>query len=377
MKVAHLNYCPTDGVFKKISGQAKAAKELGLDLDFLVLSESALQKGWNIKSYSLNLPRNRILKKIARDFFRYKTMGKSVNLAPYHRVILRYPSSVDLRYKNFFDKHKNKIITEHHSNVIMELRNLEVGPLNPFRLFLERLNAPKLLSRVAGIIAVTDEIRNMQLNLLAESKPSTVISNGVDVESIPFTEFRGFNGQSLSMVFVSNTFYSWHGLDRLLEGMRDYQGDIRLNLFLMGRVYRKKELKMIEDLKKKSVNIHLLEKCTGEKMNDYFKRSNIAIGSLALYRNRMSQACVLKTREYMARGIPFIYAYEDVDFGDDCDFALKFANSRDPIDMDKVIRFAQQVSKKEALSLTMRTYASKHLDWKNKIRKMYEFAVKV
>lgn len=40
---------------------------------------------------------------------------------------------------------------------------------------------------------------------------------------------------------------------------------------------------------------------------NYFKKSNIAISSLALHRNNMKEACVLKTR-----GIPFVYRYDDL-----------------------------------------------------------------
>ena len=41
---------------------------------------------------------------------------------------------------------------------------------------------------------------------------------------------------------------------------------------------------------------------------------NICIGSLALYRNKMSEACPLKVREYLAYGFPTIIGYKEASF---------------------------------------------------------------
>ena len=375
MKLAHVNFNPSRSVYNKVVGQAKAAKQLGLDFEFIVLSNDIKRKDENIKLYKLNLPGNRLLKKMAINFFRFRTISKTVDLAPYDRIILRYPNSVDPFYKSFFKKYENKIITEHQTNAIAELKTLEVGLLNPLRVFLESINSPKLLSKVVGIIGVTDEIRKMQLDLVKTAKPSKTISNGIDVESIEFTKFADFDNRTLNMIFVSNIFYPWQGLDRLLQGLIKYKGYIHINLFLAGNIYRRKELRIIRNLKEKNVNIHTLGELQGAKLDDYHINSNVAVSSLALFRKKMNEACTLKTREYIARGIPFIYAYNDVDIKDDCNFALRLDNCEDPIDIQKIIQFAQRVSKIDNLSTKMREYAFKNLDWKNKVKEMYEFAL--
>ncbi|UCC38795.1 MAG: glycosyltransferase family 4 protein [Candidatus Aminicenantes bacterium] len=376
MKLAHVSFNPCRSVYNKIVGQAKAAKELGFDFEFIVLSNDINKKDENIKLFKLDLPSNNFLRKMAINFFRFRTISKSVDLTPYDRIILRYPNSVDPFYKNFFKKYENKIITEHQTNAVAELKTQEVGFLNPLRIFLEKKNSPKLLSKVVGIIGVTDEIRRMHLDLAKQAKPSIVIPNGIDVRSITFTKFKPVDNSALNIIFVSSIFEPWHGLDRLLRGLMQYDGYITIKLFLVGNIYRSEELKLLKSLHEKDVNIHIMGELYGAKLDKYYIDSNVAVSSLALFRNEMNEGCVLKTREYITRGIPFIYAYNDVDIEDDCAFALKVDNCNDPIDIQKIIQFAERVSKIENLSENMREYAARNLDWKNKIKEMHQFALK-
>ena len=76
----------------------------------------------------------------------------------------------------------------------------------------------------------------------------------------------------------------------------------------------------------------------------------------------------------MAKGIPFIYAYDDIDIPDNVDFCLKFPNDDSDIDFDKVLEFAKSTSKHSDISMEMRDYAQRVMDWKIKVLRMYEFA---
>jgi len=377
MKLAHVSFRSLSGVIHKTQGLAKAAKEMGLSIEFIILSDVEHEDDKNIKFYRLNLPRNRFLRKLFLDYFRYQTINRSVDLSAYDRIILRYPGSIDLAHKSFFDKYKNKIITEHHSIVETELKALEVGRLNPVRILLERFNAPKILSYAIGIIGVTEEIKRKQLEILAHDRPSMVISNSLDVESVKMTRFKPFDGRSLNMISVSTTFFPWQGLDRLVEAMKAYQGKTHLNLNLVGNFEASSKLKTMKETSIEQGSIHVLGEVHGERLDEYFSKANLAVSTLALHRKKLTDACPIKTREYVARGIPFIYAYNDVDIQGEPDFALKFDCCDEPLDMNSIIAFAQNVSRKERLSERMREYAFKHLDSKTKVKKMYEFALSI
>ncbi|MCX7867577.1 MAG: hypothetical protein N2438_10690, partial [Limisphaera sp.] len=52
-------------------------------------------------------------------------------------------------------------------------------------------------------------------------------------------------------------------------------------------------------------------------------RADAGIGSLALHRLGLTEACPLKTREYLAYGLPVIIGYKDSDFPSGAPFVLQ------------------------------------------------------
>ena len=78
-----------------------------------------------------------------------------------------------------------------------------------------------------------------------------------------------------------------------------------------------------------------------DELDVLFDQCTIAVGSLGLHRR--SQNCrdsSLKTREYLAKGIPFIYAGSvDVFETDSVDFCLQFPSIEQPVDFFKVVIF--------------------------------------
>ena len=47
------------------------------------------------------------------------------------------------------------------------------------------------------------------------------------------------------------------------------------------------------------------------------------------------EACALKSREYIVKGIPFIYAYNDTDINENHSFCLRLVNDSSIIDFKK------------------------------------------
>jgi len=392
MKLVHVNYLPYDrrvgsGQYNKIFHQARAAKELGLDFDFIIINNDTEEKRENLRLVKVKqLPVNKYLKVAQRllktNLSKFKIIDDSIDLRGYDKIILRYHWSmaIDFSYESFFRKYCDKVITEHHTKEISESRHFYgKGFLDMAKRLLEIVNTPKILSMVNGIIAISDDVRKNEFKKISMPKSSIVISNGVSVENIKFTKFKPFDGRTLNLIFVASIFHPWHGLERLLGSLRRYNGKTFINLFLIGCIpepYRI-VLQEIQNLSKTNVNIKILGNQYNAELDKYFSESTIAISSLALFRNKMRQGSPLKTREYIARGVPFVYACDDVDINNECDFALKVENDESLIDMEKIIEFAIRVTSTSDLHQKMRDYALKYLDWKIKIKEIYEFAQKL
>lgn len=362
MKVAHVNYLPYDnqiGVNKKIEAQAKAAREIGLNLDFIILN-----------SFHENRKDNLIYKKIddsifKKKLFRYQIIDKYIELKKYDYIILRY-SGMDISSLYFVYKYGEKIITEHHTDEIGEILTYKSKVSG--RYILERYLSPIFLKKVGAFICVTNEIINVELEKCGCFKKALLMPNGVDTESIRFTKFKPFDGKKLDIIFVASFFAPWHGLDEILNNLVSYNGNVIINIYLIGDLH-KEDICKIQKIKNPYVNIHIKGRLHGEALDKIFAISTIAISTIAISRKKMTEACALKTREYIARGIPFVYGYKDVDLSGKEKFALKI----DKFDISKVIDFARSVSQISNLSEEMRQFAIQNLDWKIKMRRLKSF----
>lgn len=376
MKVAYVAMRlenPTSGVYNKTLQQAAAAQQAGLDVDFYLLQtqHDSYQAG-NLTCIKVELPQSRCLRLIETTLLPYRLLARQTALARYDRIILRHLAAGHFSYGAFFDLWPGRIISEHHTKELAEFRNEPKTFRNVSRMLGEALIAPAILRRCVGVIGVTDEIRDFQCARRRSLAPSATVSNGVDVDGVRFTRFQPFDGRRLALIFVAARFRPWHGLDRLLDGLDRYRGDVVIELRLVGSVHAS-DLQRIAEHTSPNVRIQLLGTLTGAELDAQFASANLAVSSLALDRNGLSEGCVLKTREYVARGIPFLYGYRDIDLDTDCEFALHLGEPGPPIDMAAIVEFAARVAKRRGIDETMRNYARARMDWRIKMSQMIEF----
>lgn len=172
----------------------------------------------------------------------------------------------------------------------------------------------KLYRNMKGLVGVTDEISEHYA--VKYKKPSITIANGFDTLSV---ERRGAKrgSERPQVVFVGTPGYLWHGVDKfLLMAKLIPQADFHL----VGPV--------LEDTGPENFFQHgYLSK---QQLADLYPNMDIGVGSLALHRNNLNEACPLKVREYAAYGLPLILAYTDTDLSGQS-FTLQIANNEDNV----------------------------------------------
>src|SRR5581483_6100961 len=75
-------------------------------------------------------------------------------------------------------------------------------------------------------------------------------------------------------------------------------------------------------------------------------RADVGVGTLALHRLGMNEACPLKVRRYLAHGLPVILGHEDTDFiGADPWFLLRLPNTEENVraNLDRIRSFVERV----------------------------------
>lgn len=204
-------------------------------------------------------------------------------------------------------------------------------------------------------------------------RPAINISNGIDVKQIKPKQYLPFDGIKLEMIAVASMCY-WQGYDRMIKAIASYSGNVLIRLHLVGPDSdgsREKWEKMADELNLTD-QIIFHGPVYGDRLDELFDGCHLGVGSLGLYRKGMRVGAILKNREYMARGIPFIYVGEDYNIDRGFPYALQIENADTPIKMEAIIQFAAQTLSETTVSDRMRSYADSKMSWKNEMQKVME-----
>lgn len=359
------------GVTKAIAGQARAAQSEGLDIDFVLVNPGRDGVEGNIRFVQFPSPP---FGARSANFMKARILAGVRALDGYDVVLLRYPTALDLDPLAFLRTTSARVITVHHTKEVSQTLSgrRTVGMVG--RAAMEWVVGRCILSRVAGLVGVTDEIREYELRRAGRAGRSLAahtIANGIEVESVQATRFVPFDGRELKLVFVASSHSPWHGTERLLRSLRGYSGSCRIRLDFVGGASGA-EKGTEEHFGQSTIRHH--GRLDGDRLDEVFRDATLAVSSLGLFRAGLAQACVLKTREYVARGIPFVYGYDDVDIPHDARFALRVANDTSDLPMAAIFAFAEAVSKSPDIANEMRVFAESKLDWRRKMRMFHSFA---
>jgi hypothetical protein len=270
-----------------------------------------------------------------------------------------------------------KLIMEHQSKELDEIKShfekhrFRLRPTNAIDWWLnaflpllrEKIYGPRINRFLRASISVTNEIAIYQTNM--GSRNSFVVSNGVSADSFAMKRNYPFENE-LNLLFLkgSSGFAPWNGFDRLIKSIDYYcsrnPNGIKINLYVYGH-------KVDGEIAQRS---YIFEGgfITGEELDKVVDRMHLGVSGLSVYMKKFNEGASLKVREYVARGLPFIYAYADPDLNADTSFfALKFPNDDSLIDMHKVIDFARDVLTDDLLQKKMREFAHNKLDYDAKM----------
>jgi len=270
----------------------------------------------------------------------------------YHLVYTRWKIFRPFLISSFLTNNRGYIL-EINSNDIIELW-LE----NKVKYIYNYTTRNFLLKNAKGLICVTNELveKFKQIN-----SNSICVSNGIDVFSFPF--IANTNNKKPNIVFIGSPDKHSHGLDKIV---------------LMSKLLKSCIFHIIGINGKNTDNLIYHGFLSLEESNNIVKKADFGISSLSLYKKKMLEACPLKSRQYLAMGIPIIYAYNDPDLQNDYLFALKLPNSKDNVISNiKLIRkFIVERFKDQKIRIMARKFAEEKLDLTKKERIRVEFMKK-
>ncbi|MDY0288977.1 MAG: glycosyltransferase [Sphaerochaeta sp.] len=305
------------------------------------------------------------LKKIRERYRKATKLLKYLEMQKFDFIYMRY-SLADPFFLQIYKKYGNKMITEHQTKEVHEL--FKNG--HYIYAIIELFFGSVLLSKVSGIVACTNEILEYELNRALVHKNSLVNGNGINVESVKLKKNIFVEKNQIDIVCIASFAY-WHGIDRLINGIHEYNGRKKIVLHLIGGGDGIADIQA--NINQDNCSIKIYGYKNSQEIDEIFDRFDLAICSLGIHRKGLLETSELKAREYCARGIPFITSSPDADFPRDFSYILKFQSNEDPIDINRIIDFYANLKADTYSSSTLRKYALENLDWKIKIEKLSVF----
>ena len=284
------------GVGKKINRQIKAWRDAGHTVELFnhmhTFEDKNLLLDGRRFEYDLGTVRLAFLKAEVNRIKAAKALIASV---------LEYePDIVYMRW-SIYTYPMHRLISQ--IPTVLEINSVDISEyriLGGIYNFYNRLTRPIILSKVAGMIFISEQIRNMPA-FTRFNKPSAMITNSIDLDMVPL--YPAPANTPPRLLFIGTPGMAWHGVDKLVVLARSFP-DLEIDIVGIS------ELAEFENLPE---NLHLYGFLTGEALEKVMRNADAAIGSLSLHLIGMNEGSTLKIPDYVAHGIPCILPFIDAD----------------------------------------------------------------
>lgn len=174
--------------------------------------------------------------------------------------------------------------------------------------------------------------------------PCLTVPNGFDFSEMSLVQDDRVP-QEIDIAAVS-AMRLWHGYERLLEGMHRYyaaggQRTVRLHLVGDGRECGKyRELTERYGLQERVIFHGPLH---GQALDELLEHCPLGVDSLGRHRSGIAVLSSLKSREYGAKGIPFINSCAIDILEDSFPYMLRVPADESPVELEQVIAFYDRI----------------------------------
>lgn len=242
-------------------------------------------------------------------------------------------------------------------------------------IFLDKTLGKIIRRNSHGAIVNSAEIALRQQKKCLGNYPCEIIPDAVDTTAFPILGSKKF-GDAISMVFLKGASMDaeYNGLDRLMRGMLEYNGPRTYNLTIIGS-HTTMEENMANNLGLQD-RVFIKKAMYGKELDNELENHHLGVGPLAIHRKGITATSSIKTREFMARGLPFFIAHTDHELADNIgcrQFHTVFEASESPIQLSGLEAMFERLNNMPDYPRSMRELAQKHLDYRVKIPQWISF----
>ena len=354
----------------KFDGQLNAFRNLGFDTYFIGFDQRYFYLVNGDKKTIVGKTHFGIPSYLHTAFYNdlHKAAIKAINLVGFDFVYWRaapiWKSSCKL----------GKVIKDNGASLIYEIptfstnREADMSLLRKLYTLFTKRKRDKFNERYVDYYVVIGEDAGGVYN----GKPAINIENGVDVNSLKARSPKKEDDEIHILALASMCY--WHGYDRLIKSLSQYTGKQKVIIHMVGG----NDGGCLGEWKQLASDLKLNDKVIfhnsmfGKQLDDIVDLCDL--GAASLGRKDFKFISELKTREYIARGLPFIMAVDDMVLSKlEQKYWIKISNDDAIPDMSKIIEFALEMRNKENLIDDMRKLACDILSWEAQYKKLFNY----
>ena len=322
MRIAYLLYWldgPQSGVFKKVMGQLDQWKQRGHEIKLFLLSAADSHLSQALQTVAQH---QALVTLTNFDIFLFRSLVERLQvIASMGQQVRRWnPDLIYCRKTTYHPALKKlasdiPLVVEINSDDVAELRSS-----SKVRQYANQVTRTWFFKTATGFVCVTSELASNP-RFASFGKPTAVIANGIaqgEYPTLPPTSNR-----HPRLVFIGSQRQRWHGVDKIVGLATSLR---RWHFDLVG-LYPHDLPSLPTTLPNVTFHGHL----EPSRYEHIMREADVAIGTLALHRTCMDEACPLKVREYLTYGLPTIIGYKDTDFPESVPFLLQLANNEDNV----------------------------------------------
>lgn len=186
--------------------------------------------------------------------------------------------------------------------------------------------------------------------------PTIRTTNGVDVDSIRMLN-GDFQDRKITLIGVAYM-QRQHGYERVIEGIREYyqenDEEYQVFLWLVGDGPEKRKYQKLVERYHLEKYIKFFPTTTGAELDDLYDSCDLALGSFGLYKvGYKGPLGSLKTREFLAKGIPIVTGSPINVLEDRLKYVKLFPNDSSAINITDIINYYKELKRTEYNKVSM------------------------
>lgn len=370
------------GILRKVAGQTAGMTRLGWDAAYTCVEENCLLKRGGRSEQRYPFPacarwsgqQQQIAQKIGailRDEPCDLIYIKGFLTNPYHAMIAKAAKAANPACKVVFEVATFPYWGEYKRFFRVDLKQKNLRSfLGHGREVAQHVFTTMTFSRYVDAVVTFGEQTDRLWRI-----PAINVDNGVDVEAIPLREDRAPR-DSIHLLGVVGTSVV-HGYERVLDGMASYKKQDGAMPVFFRVVGNNETIGALRDLAASlglSDCVEFLGYKNAAELAELYCESDVGISPLAEYKVGLNRLSPLKSREYLAAGLPLFFAYDDQYLTEDLPFVRIFPNDPSPIDIGKVVSFVLSCRTDPSLPQRERQFAKEHFDWEIIMKQILDFA---